>query len=86
MEGHTDIRCPRCGWRPRASDRWSCLPDCGAEWNTFWTRGVCPDCRRVWQDTQCPACNAFSPHTDWYVGDDGSARVGGRRRALTTPR
>jgi hypothetical protein len=34
------IRCPLCGWSPRKEDRWSC--DCGHEWNTFDTGGVCP--------------------------------------------
>jgi len=34
------IRCPFCGWSPRKEDRWSC--DCGHEWNTFDTGGVCP--------------------------------------------
>jgi len=34
------IRCPLCGWSPRKEDRLFC--DCGNEWNTFDTGGVCP--------------------------------------------
>jgi hypothetical protein len=36
------IRCPLCGWSPRKEDKWFC--NCGNEWNTFDTGGVCPDC------------------------------------------
>lgn len=59
------IRCPRCGWTPRAEDRWMCL--CGCVWNTFDTRGRCPECRRRWRETQCLACGAWSRHDDWYA-------------------
>jgi len=58
------IRCPLCGWQPRAEDRWSCL--CGHVWNTFDTGGVCPGCLHEWKVTQCLACGRFSPHSDWY--------------------
>ena len=58
------IRCPRCRWRPRKSDRWQCK--CHHVWNTFDTRGVCPACRFAWRDTQCLSCHVMSPHDDWY--------------------
>lgn len=58
------IRCPRCAWRPQASDRWSCL--CGHVWNTFDTRGRCPGCGLQWLETQCLACHRYSAHEDWY--------------------
>ena len=35
-----EIYCPKCQWRPRAENRWACVPSCGIEWNTFWTGGV----------------------------------------------
>ena len=60
------IWCPQCRWRPRADDRWACLPGCATEWNTFWTGGVCPGCGHSWRVTQCLACQAVSPHRDWY--------------------
>jgi hypothetical protein len=59
------IRCPKCAWAPRASDRWEC--SCGFQWNTFDTQGRCPACAHVWEDTQCLACNRWSRHADWYV-------------------
>ena len=61
------IRCPLCGWRPGAHDRWMC--HCGHLWNTFETGGVCPGCLYQWKVTACPACNRWSAHSDWYAQD-----------------
>ncbi|MBI5512490.1 MAG: hypothetical protein HY909_01905 [Deltaproteobacteria bacterium] len=58
------IRCPRCGWRPRARDRWWC--HCGHSWNTFDTQGRCPGCGHQWLETACPGCHRWSLHADWY--------------------
>ena len=71
------VRCPRCAWRPRPSDRWSCLgggaPEyfaggCGTSWNTFETGGRCPGCSHQWQWTSCHRCEEWSLHVDWYEG------------------
>lgn len=43
-----------------------CEPACGCGWNTFDTGGVCPQCGKYWEDTQCLACGAWSRHADWY--------------------
>jgi hypothetical protein len=61
-----EIHCPKCGWRSTPEDRWVCTPSCNAVWNTFWTRGVCPSCAVKWPQTQCLACQEFSPHEAWY--------------------
>lgn len=61
------IRCPKCRWRPRKEDRWGCK--CGCVWNTFDTRGRCPDCGYIWLHTQCLACQEWSPHDAWYAAD-----------------
>jgi hypothetical protein len=66
MKDEPDIFCPQCEWRPRAEDRWHCVPSCGMIWNTFWTRGVCPGCGIKWPKTQCHACGELSPHEHWY--------------------
>lgn len=69
------IRCPKCGYQPKASDRWVCSntigsgPNsgmCGHVWNTFDTRGKCPSCRFQWQVTACLSCHEWSAHEDWY--------------------
>lgn len=64
-DGRARTRCPKCGWRPRKSDLWSCV--CGCSWNTFDTGGKCPECQAQWHDTQCLRCHRWSPHLDWYT-------------------
>lgn len=61
-----EIYCPKCAWRPGPEDRWECMPGCGAVWNTFWTRGLCPGCGMQWEVTQCLECQQVSPHKHWY--------------------
>ena len=61
------IRCPRCAWQPRKTDRWMCA--CGHTWNTFDTGGVCPGCDAAWKETQCLKCHQWSLHKDWYDDD-----------------
>jgi hypothetical protein len=74
------IRCPLCAWRPSDTSSWSCVwtpgspeprfPACGANWNTFATRGRCPDCNHQWRWTSCLRCGQWSPHDDWYEDGD----------------
>ena len=66
------ICCPKCNWEPDGKPYWQC--SCGTSWNTFSTGGRCPNCKRVWENTQCiehaGGCEAWSPHLDWYKGLD----------------
>ena len=71
MKGEAEIYCPKCSWRPSATDRWWCVPGCRTVWNTFWTRGLCPGCGHQWQETQCLRCHKMSPHESWYHYPDG---------------
>jgi hypothetical protein len=64
-DDHSKIRCPKCRWQPRRSDRWMCA--CGHVWNTFDTQGLCPACDAKWRETQCLRCHQWSQHEDWYV-------------------
>jgi hypothetical protein len=61
------IRCPQCKWTPRARNLWTCK--CGHNWNTFDTRGLCPNCGYQWEMTACFQCGAMSPHFEWYADD-----------------
>jgi hypothetical protein len=79
-EGRSAIRCPRCGWQPAASSRWSCNAEhapepsftgCGTVWNTFDTKGRCPGCQHQWQWTSCLSCGEWSLHLDWYEESSG---------------
>jgi hypothetical protein len=66
-DGEGRIKCPKCGWTPRARDRWSCT--CRYLWNTFDTGGVCPGCLKQWTMTACLSCRQWSAHSDWYPKD-----------------
>jgi len=61
------IYCPICEYEPVSQDRWMCV--CLHSWNTFDTMGRCPECKRLWKDTQCPQCEQWSPHHKWYHYD-----------------
>jgi hypothetical protein len=67
-QGRRRIRCPRCAWEPGRYDLWTCL--CHHVWNTFDTGGLCPACGQQWSETQCPRCKEWSPHADWYAGEE----------------
>ena len=41
-------------------------------WNTFETRGKCPDCAHQWRWTSCLRCEGWSRHEDWYVKKDSA--------------
>ena len=65
--GRSGIRCPACRWQPAKGDRWCCGPGgCLHVWNTFDTRGRCPNCGKQWQSTLCLNCATWSPHDEWY--------------------
>ncbi|MDX2010233.1 MAG: hypothetical protein SFW67_08590 [Myxococcaceae bacterium] len=65
-DGGARIRCPKCRWEPRKSDRWYCSKCQQGVWNTFDTRGVCPVCSYHWVWTACLKCSEWSLHEDWY--------------------
>lgn len=58
------ISCPKCQWKPTGHRLWLCT--CGHSWDTFDTKGKCPNCHAQWQDTWCPRCERVSPHKEWY--------------------
>jgi hypothetical protein len=89
MASNPDIHCPRCSYKPRAEDRWSCIAPCNTLWHTFWTAGVCPGCTRQWTNTQCPACDQVSPHKAWYhlpEGEPAGEALGEHEREPADPR
>jgi hypothetical protein len=59
------IECPKCEWLPDGKAHWRC--SCGHVWNTFDTKGKCPNCNKQWETTYCPGCGHTSPHKDWYI-------------------
>ena len=73
-----EIACPKCNWEPDGGSHWQC--SCGHKWNTFETAAKCPNCAKVWADTQCPGpgrpggCGGWSKHIDWYRNLDSVIR------------
>lgn len=67
------IRCPKCDWEPDDSCIWMCTV-CKTRWNTFTTKGCCPTCGKVYEETQCirrkGGCDEMSPHLDWYEKEE----------------
>lgn len=61
------IRCPKCYYEPTSEDKWVC--SCGWIWNTFDTMGHCPQCGKIWWETQCLSCHHWSAHHQWYYYD-----------------
>src|SRR5690349_16821519 len=58
------IQCSACEWQPDGEIHWAC--SCGHRWNTFQTKGKCPECKIQWEQTWCPGCGKSTPHKDWY--------------------
>jgi len=63
-EDDLKICCPICEFEPGSHDRWMC--SCMHVWNTFETMGRCPNCKKMWKETQCLACHRWSLHHKWY--------------------
>ena len=59
------IACPKCEWEPDGRPYWRC-DACHTHFDTFETTAICPNCKKQFADTQCIACEKFSPHLDWY--------------------
>jgi hypothetical protein len=70
--GRPRIRCPRCLWEHDGKKHWAC-EDCGEIFDTFVTGAACPSCPNSWKLTQCPKCDALSPHDDWYERESPSS-------------
>jgi len=61
---HRGFACPSCHQAPVAGPLWRC-GQCGAGFDTFDTRGVCPQCANSFATTLCPECGAQHPLAAW---------------------
>ncbi|HUY34578.1 MAG TPA: site-2 protease family protein [Pirellulales bacterium] len=61
---HYELHCPTCGASPPAGEFWVC-GQCGAKFDTFSERGVCPGCGGEFPMSQCSACHARHPMQAW---------------------
>ena len=65
--------CPSCRTAPPVGPFWKC-GQCGQSFDTFETRGACPNCARVYPVTMCLDCGEQHAMTDW--AEDAYAGMG----------
>ena len=58
--------CPSCKTAPPAGEFWKC-GNCGQQFDTFQTRGLCPRCATQFPMTKCLDCGASHSMNDWLV-------------------
>jgi Zn-dependent protease len=56
--------CPSCKTAPPLGELWRC-GKCGNAFDTFLTRGTCPNCATQFSVTQCLDCGTSSPIETW---------------------
>lgn len=58
--------CPSCRTAPPVGAYWKC-GKCGQPFDTFETRGVCPQCAAQYATVMCLDCQEQRPMNDWIV-------------------
>jgi Zn-dependent protease len=58
--------CPSCETAPPAGAYWKCS-HCGQAFDTFQTRGVCPNCKAQFVVTKCLDCGVAKPMSEWIA-------------------
>jgi hypothetical protein len=58
--------CPSCGTAPPVGAFWKCN-HCGQTFDTFQTRGVCPNCKAQFAVTKCLDCGVAKPMSEWIA-------------------
>ena len=58
--------CPSCETAPPAGAFWKCN-HCGQAFDTFQTRGVCPNCKAQFAVTKCLDCGVAKPISEWIA-------------------
>jgi Zn-dependent protease len=63
---HVNFACPACKTSPPIGEFWKC-GNCGRAFDTFQTRGVCPQCATQFSVTKCMDCGEAHPISEWAV-------------------
>jgi len=58
--------CPSCNTAPPMGAFWKCN-HCGQAFDTFQTRGVCPNCKAQFAVTKCLDCGVAKPMGEWVA-------------------
>lgn len=62
-----EFACPACRTPPRIGRFWVCA-HCRTAFDTFETNAACPNCSAQFTQTQCLACGATAPISEWQAG------------------
>jgi Zn-dependent protease len=71
---HADCACPTCYNGPPLGPLWVCN-ECGRRFDTFDTRGKCPDCGMWYLQTRCPKCGETHHVDRWFEYRPGTGLV-----------
>jgi len=61
--------CPNCKTAPPQGAFWLC-GKCRQPFDTFETRGICPNCTTQYTATSCPECGTMRPFNEWMTPTD----------------
>jgi Zn-dependent protease len=67
MPRREGFACPSCKTAPPVGELWSC-GKCEQPFDTFASRGVCPNCGSQYSTTMCGECKRTYPMNEWTVG------------------
>jgi Zn-dependent protease len=68
--------CPSCRTSPPIGAYWKC-GKCGQPFDTFESRGTCPNCSAQYTTTGCLDCRAQHPINEWVVNSYASSGAAG---------
>jgi hypothetical protein len=66
---HDGFACPACKLAPPRGAFWGC-GKCRKPFDTFETRGVCPNCGTQFAATSCPECGNVRPISEWMAASN----------------
>jgi len=66
---HDGFACPACKVAPPRGAFWGC-GKCRKPFDTFETRGVCPNCGTQFAATSCPECGNVRPISEWMAASN----------------
>ena len=69
---HADAACPACATHPYAANLWQCH-QCGARFDIFAHRGVCPSCSERFPQVPCPECGRAFSMSEWFADRVGQS-------------
>jgi Zn-dependent protease len=65
LRRHTDLACPFCHAPPVQGESYRC-PECGALYDVFDWKGICPRCQSRAAEVMCLNCFRPQPLAGWY--------------------